>query len=198
MNFCSQCGNSVMLHVPPGDDRPRFICDVCATIHYQNPKMVVGAVPVMDGKILLCKRAIEPRRDTWTIPAGWLENGETVAAGAGREAEEEAGAKIEDLQPYVLVDLPFIHQVYLIFRARLLNGDFHAGAESLEVKLFALEEIPWDNLAFTAVYETLRFFGNDLKKGNFPFRILELSDPPSPQSSVNWTGSEGAGSRLIW
>lgn len=158
--------------------------------------MVVGAIPVMDGEILLCKRAIEPRRDTWTIPAGWLENGETVSAGASREAEEEAWAKIDDLQPYVLVDLPFIHQVYFIFRARLLNRDFHTGIESLEVKLFAPEEIPWDDLAFAAVYETLRFFYDDLKKGDFPFQILELSDPSAPQSPVIRTGSGGAGSRL--
>lgn len=184
MNFCSQCGNSVRLLVPQGDDRPRFICESCATIHYQNPKMVVGAIPVRGRRILLCRRAIEPRRDTWTIPAGWLENGETVTAGAGREAEEEARAEIDDLQPYVLADLPFIHQVYFIFRARLLNQDFHAGSESLEVALFAPEEIPWDNLAFTAVCETLRLFCNDLATGNFPFRILELSDPPAVQGSA--------------
>jgi ADP-ribose pyrophosphatase YjhB (NUDIX family) len=137
--------------------------------------MVIGTIPVMGNKILLCRRAIEPRRDKWTLPAGWLENGETVSACAIRESEEEAWAKIDDLQPYVLVSLPFINQVYLIFRSRLLNHDFHAGTESLEVKLFTPDKIPWDELAFSAVHEALKLFHEDLKKAEFPFRIVDIN-----------------------
>ncbi len=138
--------------------------------------MVVGTIPVMGDTILLCRRAIEPRRDKWTLPAGWLENGETVSACAERETREEAWAEIDDLQPYVLVNLPFIHQLYFIFRARLLNHDFHAGPESLEVRLFTLAEIPWDQLAFSAVHATLRWFCEDWRKAIFPFRIIDI-DP---------------------
>ena len=174
LNFCSQCGTKVSLRLPAGDDRLRFVCDGCHTIHYLNPKMVVGTIPVMGNTILLCKRAIEPRRDKWTLPAGWLENGETVTACALRETQEEAWAEVDDLQPYVLANLPFINQVYFFLRARLLNSDFHAGTESLEVKLFTPDEIPWDNLAFSAVHETLRFFCEDLKNAEFPFRILDI------------------------
>jgi ADP-ribose pyrophosphatase YjhB (NUDIX family) len=136
--------------------------------------MVVGTIPLMGNAILLCKRAIEPRRDKWTLPAGWLENGETVTACALRETEEEAGAEVDDLQPYLLANLPFINQVYFFLRARLLNNAFHAGTENLEVKLFTPDEIPWDNLAFSAVHETLRFFCEDLKNAEFPFRILDI------------------------
>lgn len=176
MNFCNLCGGKVKLRVPEGEDRPRFVCADCATIHYQNPKMVIGAIPVMGGKILLCRRAIEPRKNKWTIPAGWLENGETVSACAIRETAEEAWANIDDLQPYVFVDLHFINLVYLIFRARLLNQDFHAGSESFEVMLFTPEEIPWEDLAFPAVRETLKCFCDDLEKGKFPFHIIELGE----------------------
>ncbi len=185
MNFCSQCGAKVSLQVPAGDDRLRFVCDGCHAIHYQNPKMVVGTIPVMGNAILLCKRAIEPRRDKWTLPAGWLENGETVTACALRETQEEAWAEVDDLQPYVLANLPFINQVYFFLRARLLNNAFHAGTESLEVKLFTPDEIPWDELAFSAVHETLRFFCEDLKKGEFPFRILDINPQ---QKGSNDTG----------
>jgi len=174
VNFCAQCGAKVTLQVPAGDYRLRFVCDGCHTIHYENPKMVVGTIPVMGNTILLCKRAIEPRRGQWTLPAGWLENGETVSACALRETQEEAWADVDDLQPYVLANLPFINQVYFFLRARLLTTDFHAGTESLEVKLFTPEAIPWDDLAFSSVYETLRLFCDDVTKGAFPFRILDI------------------------
>lgn len=177
MNFCSQCGGKVTLLVPVGEDRLRFVCGECATIHYENPKMVVGTIPVMAGKILLCRRAIEPCRDKWTLPAGWLENGETLSACALRETAEEAWAEVDDLQPYILVNLPFINQVYFLLRARLVNRDFRAGTESLEVKLFDPNDIPWDGLAFSAVSESLRCFCEDLKTGVFPFRILDLPPP---------------------
>ena len=175
LNFCAQCGAKVTLRIPEGDGLPRFICDSCNTIHYENPKIVVGTLPVMDDKILLCRRAIEPRRNMWTLPAGWLENGETLSVCAMRETFEEAWAKVEDLQPYVLINLPFINQLYFIYRARLINHDFHAGSESFEVKLFSPAEIPWDDLAFSAIHETLKCYCTDLQKAAFPFRVFDIS-----------------------
>lgn len=136
--------------------------------------MVVGTLPVVGDAILLCRRAIEPRRNSWTLPAGWLENGETLLACATRETLEEAWARVKELQPYVLINLPFINQLYFIYRARLANHDFHAGPESLEVKLFSPAEIPWDELSFSAIYETLRCYCKDLQKEEFPFRILDI------------------------
>jgi ADP-ribose pyrophosphatase YjhB (NUDIX family) len=149
--------------------------------------MVVGTIPVRDNSILLCKRAIEPRRGKWTLPAGWLENGETVSACALRETEEEAWAYVDDLQPYVLANLPFINQVYFFLRARLLNTDFHAGAESLEVKLFTPEEIPWDQLAFSSVQETLKCFCADRQKAEFPFRIIDIEPQKKERADTAFT-----------
>ena len=179
MNFCTQCGSKVTLQVPAMDDRQRFVCDDCHTIHYENPKMVVGTIPVLGNAILLCRRAIQPRRGKWTLPAGWLENGETVTACARRETQEEAWAEVDDLQPYVLANLPFINQVYFFLRARLLNTDFHAGTESLEVKLFTPDE-----LAFSAVHETLRLFSDDVKKAEFPFRILDIEPQQNRSNDI--------------
>ena len=174
MNFCSKCGAKVDFRVPEGDDRSRFVCDMCHTVHYQNPRMVVGCIPESDGKVLLCRRSIEPRYGLWTIPAGYLENGETVRAAARREAEEEACAKVEIAGLYSLVDLPQFHQVYLIFRSRLLDHDFTAGAESLEVRLFREEEIPWESLAFISIRKTLRFYFKDRPSGVFPLHVTRL------------------------
>jgi ADP-ribose pyrophosphatase YjhB (NUDIX family) len=173
VNYCSECGARVALRIPEGEDRPRHVCPACATVHYQNPKLVVGSLPVSGERILLCRRAIDPRRNTWTLPAGWLENGETVAACALRETFEEAWATVTDLQAYTLVNLPHINQLYLILRARLVNQDFRPGPESLEVRLFSQAEIPWDNLAFSAIEQTLRHYCQDYPGGVFPFRILD-------------------------
>jgi ADP-ribose pyrophosphatase YjhB (NUDIX family) len=174
MNFCSNCGAKVDFRVPQGDDRPRFTCDTCHTVHYQNPCMVVGCIPESDGKVLLCRRSIEPRYGFWTIPAGYLENGETVLEAAMREAQEEAHAQVEIIAPYSLVDLPRFHQVYLIFRSRLLDHNYRAGAESLEVRLFSEKEIPWESLAFTSIRKTLRFYFRDHPSGVFPLRVTHL------------------------
>ncbi|MBW1801777.1 MAG: NUDIX hydrolase, partial [Deltaproteobacteria bacterium] len=142
MNYCSHCGSEVSLKVPPGDDRPRYVCETCHTIHYENPKMVVGCIPEWEDRILLCRRAIEPRYGLWTIPAGFLENNETITDGARREAMEEAGVRVDIIRLYTLLDLPHVSQVYLIFRAHMRDGRFHAGEESLEVKLFGDQDIP--------------------------------------------------------
>jgi ADP-ribose pyrophosphatase YjhB (NUDIX family) len=171
MNYCSRCGSTVTLKMPTGDDRLRSVCDACGTLHYENPKMVVGSIPVWQGTILFCRRAIEPGHGKWTLPAGFLENGETVADGAKRETFEETGAKVKDLRPYALYNLTFINQVYLMFRSRLADLDYRPGAETLEVKLFKEDDIPWDHMAFPVIRETLKLYFKDLPTGVFPFHM---------------------------
>ena len=175
MNFCSNCSMPLSCRIPEGDDRPRFICENCEIIYYENPKMVVGCIPQWQGRILFCKRSIEPQYGKWTIPAGYLENGETVIEGAIRETLEEACAKVKNLKPYTLYDLTFINQVYLIFRADLVDLNFGAGEESLEVKLFREDDIPWDHIAFPVIRETLRQYVKDSPAGIFPFSVSSIS-----------------------
>ncbi len=166
MNFCSDCGHPVSLQIPPDDNRPRLVCNHCGVIHSQNPKMVIGSIPLWDhddgGRVLLCRRAIEPRHGYWTLPAGFMENNETTAEAAARETLEEAGARIELQGLFSLLNVPHVDQVHLFYRARLLDLDFAAGTESLEVRLFHEAEIPWDELAFPTVSQTLRLFFADL------------------------------------
>ena len=156
MEFCSNCAARVTLEIPQGDNRERHVCTQCSIIHYQNPKNVVGCLLVWQGKILLCKLAIEPRHGYWTLPAGFMENGESTQDGAAREAYEEATAVAEDLQLYAVYNLPRISQVYIMFRGVLKDGFAEAGEESLEVRLFDESDIPWDELAFPVVEEALR------------------------------------------
>ncbi len=168
MKFCSECAHPVALSIPPDDTRERFVCTHCGTIHYQNPKMVIGSIPLWeeDGvtKVLLCKRAIEPRRGYWTLPAGFMENAETTAQAAQRETEEEAGAHIEIGPLFSLLNVPHVHQVHMFYLARLLDLDYAAGVESLDVQLFAEEEIPWDEISFPTIVHTLKFLFADLRK----------------------------------
>ena len=181
MNFCPTCGAPVELRLPQDDHRERHVCTVCNTIHYQNPKLIVGAIPEWDdGRILLCRRAIEPRSGLWTLPAGFMENGETTAQAAARETLEEANARIEVQDLYAMYNLPYIDQVQLLFRARLLDLDFSPGVESLEVELFAEHEIPWDTLAFRAIRHSLQHYFADRKRGEFIFRNTDL-EPPTPR-----------------
>lgn len=170
MKFCSQCGAPVSLRIPGGDNRPRYVCDRCHTVHYQNPRIVAGCLPVWEGRILLCRRAIQPRQGFWTLPAGFMENGETLEQAAARETLEEACARVHDLQLYTLFDLPHISQVYLFFRAELADLDFRAGEESLEVQLFEESDIPWRELAFPTVGRTLECYFADRVEQNFPVR----------------------------
>jgi ADP-ribose pyrophosphatase YjhB (NUDIX family) len=168
MKFCSECAHPVALAVPEGDNRPRYVCPNCHTIHYENPKMVIGSLPVweQDGqfKVLLCKRAIEPRYGYWTLPAGFMENAETTAEAAIRETVEEAGANIELGSLFSLLNVAHVHQVHLFYLARLVDLDFAPGIESLEVELFSEEEIPWDDLAFPTIRTTLELFFADRVK----------------------------------
>lgn len=167
MNFCSNCGHRVVLRTPRGDDRPRYICDACRTTHYQNPRVVTGCIPQWEDQVLLCRRAIEPRFGMWTLPAGFLENGETTAQAAARETLEEANARVVIEAPFSLIDIPRINQVYLMFRGRLLALDYAPGEESLEVELFREANIPWNRLAFPAVEQTLALFFEDRRGGYF-------------------------------
>jgi ADP-ribose pyrophosphatase YjhB (NUDIX family) len=151
MRFCPSCGTEVERKVPAGDDRLRHVCPGCGEVHYHNPKIVVGSVCTLGDRLLLCRRAIEPRRGFWTIPAGYLELGESAEAGALREAWEEARARIELLGLLAVYSVERIGQVQLLYRARLLHEDVAAGPESLEVRLLGWNEIPWDDLAFPTV-----------------------------------------------
>ena len=167
MNFCSQCAAPVVLRVPPGDDRPRHVCDACGAIHYRNPKIVAGCVPEHEGRILLCRRAIEPRSGLWTLPAGFMENGETTAEAALRETREEANARVEIDALFAYLDIPRINQVYVMYRGRLVDGEFHPGAESLETRLFEEAEIPWEGIAFPAIARTLELWFRDRRSRSF-------------------------------
>jgi len=167
MNYCSECGEKVHISIPEGDNRPRHICNECETIHYQNPKMVVGCIVEHDDKVLLCKRAIEPRYGLWTLPAGFMENDETTMQAAARETIEEAGADVEITQLYTMFSLPHIDQVYILYRAKFKEVAFAAGTESLEVDLFAEADIPWDEIAFPVITESLKRFFADKKSGQF-------------------------------
>jgi ADP-ribose pyrophosphatase YjhB (NUDIX family) len=177
MKFCSQCGATVSLKIPADDDRERHVCSACETIHYINPKVIVGCLPVVGDRILLCKRAIEPRYGKWTLPAGFMENGETSAAGAARETWEEAAAKAIDLVLYRIFDVPHISQVYLFYRCGIENDAFGVGPESLESGLFSEEQIPWDELAFPVVREMLREFLDDRRAGLYPIRNSVIEYP---------------------
>jgi ADP-ribose pyrophosphatase YjhB (NUDIX family) len=181
MKYCSNCGAAVALVLPPGDDRPRYVCPACGTVHYQNPRMVVGCIPEWEDKILFCRRRIEPRAGKWTVPAGFLENGETVAAGAARETLEEARARVVRLVPFALFNLTFVNQVYFMFRGPLADGRFAAGDESLEAELFTEAQVPWDEIAFPVIRESLRLYFADRARGNFRFHMGDIRKEPFTQ-----------------
>jgi len=179
MKFCSNCGAPVALKIPPGDTLPRHVCGNCDTIHYQNPRMVVGCIPEWEDRILLCRRAIEPRSGLWTVPAGYMENGETTFQGALRETLEEANARVEIGPLYALYNIPHIHQVYILFRARMLDTDVSPGAETLEVRLFLESEIPWDRIAFASVRNTLTHYYADRRDGEYRFHMGTIEPGPA-------------------
>lgn len=165
MNYCSDCGKPIVIEIPNGDNALRHVCSACRTIHYKNPLIVVGCVPEWEGKLLLCKRAIEPRLGYWTAPAGFMELGETLEEGAARETLEEARARVEIGSMLATVSVPHVNQVHIMFRARLLDGQFSAGEESLEVRLFSPEEIPWQDLAFPSVTFSIEKLLADPREG---------------------------------
>ncbi|MYZ42961.1 NUDIX hydrolase [Schauerella aestuarii] len=167
-HFCSQCGTPITRRVPPDDNRERDVCEHCGAIHYQNPRIVVGTLPVLGDRVLLCRRAIEPRYDTWTLPAGFMELAETISEGAMRETAEEAGASIELGTLYTVIDVARVDQVHVYFLAHARDDSLNPGPESLEARFFTEAEIPWDNLSFGSVVTTLRHFFADRKAGTFP------------------------------
>ncbi|MBK1704423.1 NUDIX hydrolase [Halochromatium glycolicum] len=181
MRYCSQCGAGVTLTVPEGDNMPRHVCQDCGTIHYQNPKIVVGCIPEWGDRLLLCRRAIEPRYGLWTLPAGFMENGETVQQGAARETFEEAEARVEVGALYALFNLPHINQVYMLFRARLLAPEFGPGSESLEAELMTEAEIPWEEIAFPVIQESLQLYFRDRAAGRFPLRAGSIRRLDGPE-----------------
>ena len=174
MKFCTSCGSSVTLQIPEGDDRQRFVCSVCELIHYSNPRVIVGCVPHYEGKVLLCKRAIEPRKNYWTLPAGFMENGETTPQGAARETWEEARARVSKLELYRVFDVPSINQVYMFYRCDLDRGEFGVGPESLETDLYLARDIPWDDIAVPVVHQTLKSFFLDAATNHFPVQVSAI------------------------
>jgi ADP-ribose pyrophosphatase YjhB (NUDIX family) len=174
MKFCSSCAAPLARRVPPGDSLPRFLCDACGSIHYENPRLVVGCVPEWDGRVLLCRRAIEPRYGYWTLPAGFMENDETTAQGATRETLEEAGARVELIAPFSMISVPYVNQVHLFYRARLLDLQFKAGEESLEVALYDEAQVPWKDIAFRTVGLTLKHWFADRARGAFGFHADDI------------------------
>jgi len=191
MKYCHHCAGPISHHVPKGDDKLRYCCVQCDVIFYQNPNNIVGTLPVFDFQVMLCKRAIEPRLGKWTLPAGFMENGESTMTGAIRETLEEAGAKVSPAacSLYTLFNLPYINQVYLFFLAQLESADFAAGEESLEVKWFAEEDIPWQELAFPVVRITLEQYFADRKSQTFPVRMFDLSYSKERQLSAEQISS---------
>ena len=168
MKFCSQCGSDKLEEiVPEGDDHERIVCSSCKTIHYQNPIVVVGCIPASEDKILLCRRAIQPRYGKWTIPCGFMENGESVEHGAQRETWEEARAKVDLHNVQLVYTVIHVNQVYIVFRSTLNPVKFEPGPESLEVKLFDFDEIPWDEIAFSSVECALKAYIQDYRNDRF-------------------------------
>ena len=174
MKFCANCGAAVVQRVPPGDTLERWVCEHCGEIHYQNPKLVIGTVPEHEGKVLLCRRAIEPRYGYWTLPAGFMENDETTGQAALRETLEEAGAAVELQEPFTLISVPRVNQVHLFYRARLRSIEFKPGEETLEVALVDEAGIPWRDIAFRTVAFTLKRWFEDRSRGNYQFHAADL------------------------
>lgn len=162
INYCDLCGCKTSLIMPAGDNKHRYVCSDCGNIHYQNPKIITGCLVEHENKILLCRRAIEPQSGKWTLPAGFMENNETCEQGAARETMEEANAVIKDINLYAIYDIPHISQVYMMYRAQLASEDFSPGIESLEVKLFDRQSVPWELLAFSVIRQVLINYFTDL------------------------------------
>lgn len=178
MNYCSSCGEKIAQAIPQGDNRLRHVCSACGEIHYQNPRNVVGCLLEWQQNVLLCKRGIEPRKNFWTLPAGFMENGETAMQGAARESQEEARASAEQLKLYSIFNLPRINQVYIMYRGVLGRGHYEAAEETLEADLFSEQQIPWDELAFPIVTETLKNYFVDRKAGVYPIRSADIVGKP--------------------
>ena len=175
IRHCRACGTTVEYRIPADDNRERAVCPACGTIHYENPLNVVGTVPVWQERVLLCKRAIEPRRGLWTLPAGFLELGETTVEGALRETDEESGAQIAIGALFSVLNVVRVGQVHLFYRATMTSPELDPGHETLEARLFREDEVPWDQIAFRTVRETLRFFFADRARSHFEFHAADIA-----------------------
>ncbi|MGH1431950.1 MAG: NUDIX hydrolase [Neptuniibacter sp.] len=175
MKYCSNCATEIEIKIPQGDNLPRHTCPECDSIFYVNPKVVAGCLPVFEDKVLLCKRAIEPRLGYWTLPAGFMELGESTEEAALRETMEEANAKVDLISLYTLTSITHVSQVQFIYLANLPEPKFSTSNESLEVRLFSESEIPWDELAFPTVNNALYHYFEDRKKGVYPLREIILT-----------------------
>ena len=176
IKHCKNCGQAVVYRLPDdGDTKERAVCAACQTVNYENPLNVVGTIPIWGDKVLLCKRNIEPRKGRWTLPAGFMELNETVAEGAARETLEEAGAQFEMGAFYALVNIARVGQVHLFYHARLLSDQFDPGYETMEARLFTEDEIPWEEMAFRTVSETLKRFFADRRAGAFATHVFDIS-----------------------
>lgn len=197
--YCSDCGHGITSRVPQGDNRVRDCCDQCGAIHYVNPRPVVGTIPIWRDKVLLCKRAIEPRYGFWTLPAGFMEIGETTCEGALRETLEEAGARVELGPLFSMLDVPHVEQVHIFFRAELRDERFAPGTESLDVRLYTEAEIPWRDLAFRTVATTLRLYFEDRARGVYGTHVRQLTqvaERPEPRAGAvpdGWPQAAPAG-----
>ncbi len=174
IKHCKTCGSPTRYAIPADDNRERATCNGCGTVHYENPLNVVGTLPIWNDRVLLCRRAIEPRRGLWTLPAGFMEMGETTEQGALRETQEEAGARVDLEGLYTLLNVVRVGQVHLFYRARLRDTDFAPGPESLEVRLFTEADVPWDELAFRTVRETLVRYFDDRRRGQFGVHCADI------------------------
>jgi ADP-ribose pyrophosphatase YjhB (NUDIX family) len=186
MKFCSQCGQPVTQVIPQGDNRLRFVCEDCGTIHYSNPNNVCGAILTWGDKILLCKRAIQPRYGLWTLPAGFMENGETLSEAAARESMEEANAVSKNLDLFAVFSLPHISQVYLMFHGELASDKVPPGTESLETGLFSADEIPWDQLAFPVIRKSLQLYIERPASVTTRAPVYTATAVRSPDGKVDW------------
>lgn len=176
MNYCSNCGQNVTVIIPDGDHRERFVCPSCNTIFYENPRIITGTLPIYQGKILICKRGIEPRANYWTVPGGFMENGESMSDGAARETLEEACSRVEVGQLLSAISLPSVNQVHCFFLAEMKDDHFEITPESIEIKLIDIEDIPWDEIAFRTVEYTLRHYIEHRTSKTIP--LLETSILP--------------------
>jgi ADP-ribose pyrophosphatase YjhB (NUDIX family) len=175
IRHCRACGAPTQYVVPSDDNRERAVCGACSTVHYENPLVVVGTVPIWDDKVLLCRRNIEPRYGLWTLPAGFLEIGETTEAGALRETDEEAGARVRLEGLYTVLNVVRVAQVHLFYRARLLDCEFAPGPETIEARLFGREEVPWQEIAFRTVGTTLQHWFADRERGRFELHCGDIA-----------------------
>jgi ADP-ribose pyrophosphatase YjhB (NUDIX family) len=175
IRHCRRCGAAVERRVPADDNRERAVCPACDEIHYENPLNVVGTVPVWNDQVLLCRRAIEPRYGLWTLPAGFLELGESTSEGAMRETDEEAGARIELQGLFSMLNVVRVGQVHLFYRARMLDTSLNPGSETLEARLFSESQVPWEEIAFRTVRQTLELYFEDRRKGHFAIHCADIA-----------------------